>query len=132
MKVYIFSRHTNNFKILWKSSDTIESVLFFFLVCSSEYYPASEYNSAYAVLFFFNFSVIQVTGQPYSIYLNGTNFRGFFFLEKNCISRVFIFAVCPFKDFFAGINFRGLLILCTFLNIAQISRIKEKKERKSF
>ena len=41
-------------------------------------------------------------------YLNGTNFRGFFFLEKNCISRVFIFAVCPFKDFFAGINFRGL------------------------
>ena len=65
-------------------------------------------------------------------YLNGTSFRGFFFLEKNCISRVFIFAVCPFKDFFAGINFRGLLILCTFLNIAQISRIKEKKERKSF
>ena len=65
-------------------------------------------------------------------YLNGANFRGFFFLEKNCISRVFIFAVCPFKDFFAGINFRGLLILCTFLNIAQISKIKEKKKRKSF
>ena len=65
-------------------------------------------------------------------YLNGTNFRSFLFLEKNCISRVFIFAVGPFKDFFAGINFRGLLILCTFLNIAQISKIKEKKKRKSF
>ena len=65
-------------------------------------------------------------------YLNGTNFRGFFFLEKNCISRVIIFAVRLFKDFFAGINFCGLLILCTFLNIAQISKIKEKKKRKSF
>ena len=64
-------------------------------------------------------------------YLNGTNFR-VFFLEKNCISRVFIFAVCPFKDFFAGINFRGLLILCTFLNIAQISKIKEKKHERAF
>ena len=62
----------------------------------------------------------------------GTNFRGFLFLEKNCISRVFIFAVCLFKYFFAGINFRGLLVLCTFLNIAQISKIKEKKKRKSF
>ena len=31
MNVYIFSYHgTNNVKILWKSSDTIESVLFFF------------------------------------------------------------------------------------------------------
>ena len=67
-----------------------------------------------------------------NIYLNGTNFRGFFFLEENCISRVFIFAVCPFKNFFAGVNFRGLLILYTFLNIAQISKIKEKKKRKSF
>ena len=70
-------------------------------------------------------------------YLNGTNFRGtnfrgFFFLEKNCISRVIIFAVRLFKDFFAGINFCGLLILCTFLNIAQISKIKEKKKQKSF
>ena len=64
--------------------------------------------------------------------LAGTSFRGFFFLENNYISRVFIFAVCPFKDFFAGINFRGLLVLCTFLNIAQISKIKEKKKRKSF
>ena len=69
MNVYIFSYHgTNNVNILWKSSDTIESVLFFFLVCSSKYYPASEYNPAYAVLFFFNFSVTQVTNQPYSIY----------------------------------------------------------------
>ena len=62
----------------------------------------------------------------------GTNFHGFFFLEKNCILRVFIFAVCPFQDFFRGINFCRLLILCTFLNIAQISKIKEKKKRKSF
>ena len=62
--------------------------------------------------------------------LAGINFRGFFFLEKNCISLVFIFAVCPFKDFFAGIIFRELLILCTFLNIAQISKFKEKKETK--
>ena len=30
MNVYIFSYHTNNFKILWKSSDTIESVVPFF------------------------------------------------------------------------------------------------------
>ena len=67
-----------------------------------------------------------------NIYLNGTNFRGFFFLEENCISRVFIFAVCPFKDFFADISFRGLLILCTFSNIAQIFKIEEKKTRKSF
>ena len=40
----------------------------------------------------------------------------------------------PIQGFFQGffINFRGLLILCTFLNIAQISKIKEKKKRKSF
>ena len=47
----------------------------FFLVCSSKYYPASEYNPAYAVLFFFNFSVTQATSQPYSIYSISPAFR---------------------------------------------------------
>ena len=67
-------------------------------------------------------------------YLNGTNFRGtnfrgFFFLEKNCISRVIIFAVRLFKDFFAGINFCGLLILCTFLNSADFQNQREKETK---
>ena len=74
---------------------------------------------------FMNFTLMVLT-------FMGTNFHSFFFLEKKCISQVFIFAVCPFKDFFTGINFHGLLILCTFLNVAQISKIKEKKKRKSF
>ena len=43
--------------------------------CSSEYYPASKYNPAYAVLLFFNFSVTQVTSQPYWIYSISPAFR---------------------------------------------------------
>ena len=52
MNVYIFSYPINNFKILLKSSHNIESVLFFF-----------------------NFSVTQVTSQPYSIHSISPAFR---------------------------------------------------------
>ena len=52
MNVYIFSYPINNFKILLKSSHNIESVLFFF-----------------------NFSVTQVTSQPYSIHSISPTFR---------------------------------------------------------
>ena len=52
MNVYILSYPINNFKILWKSSHNIESVLFFF-----------------------NFSVTQVTSQPYSIHSISPAFR---------------------------------------------------------
>ena len=63
MNVYIFSYHTNNFKILWKSSDTIESVVLFFWFVLRNIIQLLN-----IILFFFNFSVTQVTNQPYSIY----------------------------------------------------------------
>ena len=52
MNVYIFSYPINNFKILLKSSHNIESVLFFF-----------------------SFSVTQVTSQPFSIHSISPAFR---------------------------------------------------------
>ena len=55
MNVYMFSYPINNFKILLKSSHNIESVLFFF-----------------------NFSVTQVTSQPYSIPSVSPTFRACF------------------------------------------------------
>ena len=56
-----------------------------------------------------------------------------FLYWKKIAFRGYLFSrFAHYRIFFAGINFRGLLILCTFLNITQISKIKEKKKRKSF
>ena len=60
---------------------------FSFLVCSSEYYPGSEYNPANAVLFFFNFSVTQVTSQPYSIYSISPAFKTAYYKTRNTGTR---------------------------------------------